>query len=85
VLDWAGKDATKFRAAIHKKDWIQVYTRPEWSLGPLRPEPTVPVSEELNKAQGEIWTLKAELARVTTAPTKPFKGVQDDPTATQAA
>ena len=85
VLDWAGKDATKFWSAIHKKDWIQVYTRPEWRLGPLGPEPTVPVSEELKKAQDEIRTLKAELAQITAAPTKPSRGLQDALTATQAA
>jgi len=85
VLDWAGKDATKFWSAIHKQAWIQEYTKPEWCLGPLGPEPVVPVNEELKKAQDEIKTLKAELVRITAAPTKPSKGLQDALTATKAA
>jgi len=85
VLDWAGKDATKFWSAIHKPDWIQEYAKPEWCLGPLGPEPTVPVNEELRKAQEEIKSLKAELAQLTAAPSRPSQGLKEAFVATKAA
>ena len=72
VLDWAGKDATKFWSAIHKKDWIKEYTKPEWCLGPVGKEAP---NEELKKAQDEIKLLKAELERLTALPTKPSAGL----------
>ena len=45
----------------------------------------MPASEELKKAQDKIRTLKAELAQITAAATKPSRGLQDALTATQAA
>ena len=72
ILDWAGKDATKFWSAIHKKDWIKEYTKPEWCLGPVGQEAP---NEELKKAQDEVKFLKAELERLTALPTKPSLGL----------
>ena len=72
ILDWAGRDATKFWSAIHKKDWIKEYTKPEWCLGPVGKEAP---SEELKRAQDEIQALKAELQRLTALPTKPSAGL----------
>merc|ERR1719198_2544529 len=55
ILKWAGRDATKFWKAIHKEDWIQEYTKPEWCLGPVGPEPPPSSSEAL---KDEIKALK---------------------------
>ena len=44
-----------------------------------------PQAGELKKAHDEIRALKAELAQITAAPTKPSRGLQDALTATQAA
>merc|ERR1719247_1816533 len=67
VLKWAGRDATKFWSAIHKQDWIAEYTKPEWCLGPLGPEPVQSEDSRIKEKDDEIKALKAELARMTTA------------------
>jgi nitrite reductase (NADH) large subunit len=77
VLQWAGKDATKFWSAIHKPEWIQEYAKPEWCLGPLGPEPAVPENTQLKEKEDEIKVLKAEIARLTLAPTRPSQGLKD--------
>lgn len=74
ILKWAGRDATKFWKAIHKEDWIQEYTKPEWCLGPVGPEQEGVESQALKE---EIKALKVEIARLTAAPTKPSQGLQD--------
>lgn len=76
VLKWSGKDATKFWSAIHKEDWIKEYTKPEWCLGPVGPEPVNAVNDQLKEKDDEISKLKAEIARMTAAPTKPSLGLQ---------
>eukprot|EP00442_Polarella_glacialis_P051344 CAMPEP_0115090508 /NCGR_PEP_ID=MMETSP0227-20121206/25473_1 /TAXON_ID=89957 /ORGANISM="Polarella glacialis, Strain CCMP 1383" /LENGTH=1329 /DNA_ID=CAMNT_0002481671 /DNA_START=32 /DNA_END=4021 /DNA_ORIENTATION=+ len=82
VLQWAGKDATKFWSAIHKKDWIKEYTKPEWCLGPVGPEPA---NEQLKEKDDEIKTLRAEISRLSSIPTKPSQGLQDAFRAADAA
>jgi len=76
ILDWAGKDATKFWSAIHKKEWIQEYIKPEWCLGPLGPEPKGADDAKVKALEEEVKALKVELARMTALPTKPSQGLQ---------
>jgi len=80
ILKWAGKDATKFWKAIHKEAWLEEMLKPEWHLGPVGPEP-----EQNQALKDEIAALKAEIARMTAAPTKPSKGLQDAMGAANAA
>jgi len=77
VLKWSGKDATKFWSAIHKKEWIAEYTKPEWCLGPVGPEPKGADSAKMKEYEDEIKALKAKIEELTSAPTRPSKGLQD--------
>merc|ERR1719401_1002832 len=53
VLDWAGRDATKYWSAIHQKDWIAEYVKPEWCLGPVGLEPKRADDEQLKQLKDE--------------------------------
>merc|ERR1719506_2554387 len=77
ILKWAGKDATKFWSAIHKKEWIVEYIKDEWCLGPVGPEPKINEDAALKAIKEENAKLKAELMQLKAAPTKPSAGLQD--------
>jgi len=77
VLKWAGKDATKFWSAIHKVEWIEEYVKPEWCLGPVGPELVAAADDRLKEKDEEIRALKAEIAKLTLAPTRPSQGLRD--------
>ena len=58
VLKWSGgKNATKIWNAIHKKEWIQEYVKPEWCLGPVGPEPEVADGGKVKALDEETKTL----------------------------
>jgi len=77
VLEWAGKDATKFWSAIHQKDWITEYLKPEWCLGPVGPEPKVAASDgQLKEYQDQIKALQAEIEGLKAKPSRPSEGLK---------
>jgi len=77
VLKWSGKDATKFWSAIHQKEWIAEYVKPEWCLGPVGPEPKVDDNEQVKQLMDENTKLKATLAKLMAPPTRASQGLQD--------
>jgi len=77
ILKWAGRDATKFWSAIHKKEWIEEYLSHKQCLGPLGEEPKHQESVKLREYELEIKSLKAKLQELTAAPTKPSRGLQE--------
>lgn len=88
ILKWAGKDATKFWSAIHKKEWIQEYVKPEWCLGPVGPEGAAGApgdSAKMKEYEDEIKSLRAQLEELRAAPSKPSQGLKDAMKAAQAA
>jgi nitrite reductase (NADH) large subunit len=79
VLKWAGRDATKFWSAIHKKEWIQEYLKPEACLGPLGPEPLASAGGDgkLKQLEEEHATLKKQLESLMAPPTRSSQGLVD--------
>jgi len=79
VLKWAGKDATKFWSAIHKREWISEYLKPEACLGPLGPEPAASTcnDEKLKSLDDENRKLKKELELLLAPPARSSQGLVD--------
>jgi len=77
VLKWAGKDATKFWNAIHKKEWIEEYLSSTKCLGPVGEEPKSTESVKLKECELEIRALRAKIVELTSVRSRPSPGLRD--------